>query len=156
LMTPDKKNKRAVDDTEIVTWRSATVDVKPLKKKVRKVLPVPTAEELAKKPIKPKPMPIVRAAARSQYDAKLDLHGLTETGAHNLLMEFVRQEIRRGSRKLLVITGKGSSGKTGVLKANMPRWLDVAPIDRYIGSIDEAPAVLGGEGAFLVKLKKPR
>jgi len=154
-MPPRKTTKREIEDAEKVTWRSATVDVKPLKKKARKILPVPTAEELAAKPIKPKPMPIIRTASRMLYDAKLDLHGLTEAGAHHLLMEFVQREIKRGGRKLLVITGKGI-GKAGILRSNVPRWLDVAPIDRYISSIETAPDALGGEGAYLVKLKKPR
>lgn len=141
-------------ESEIDTWQRATSDVRPLKKK--RILPkTVTPEELRKKPIKPKAGFVVRASARSLYDAKLDLHGLTEAGAHQLLMEFVYKQAKRGARKLLIITGKGS-GKAGVLRANVPRWLDVEPLCNSISSVEPAPDQLGPDGAFLIRLKKPR
>lgn len=97
----------------------------------------------------------MRAPARSQYDAKIDLHGMTEAGAYPILMDFVQRECQRGAQRLLIITGKGS-GKSGVLRANVPRWLDVETIARYITAIELAPTNLGGDGAFIVRLKKPR
>lgn len=137
-------------------WHQAVGDVKPLRKRTlapRKL----SDEELARKPIKPKAEPAPpRAPARAAYDAKIDLHGLTESGAYPLLMDFVERERRRGARSLLVITGKGSGKSAGVLRANVPRWLDVEPIARYISAIELAPANLGGDGALLVRLKKPK
>ena len=136
-------------------WYAAIGDVKPLRKK--RTAPVKlSAEELARKPIKPKVEAAPpRAPARSAYDAKIDLHGLTESGAYPLLMDFVMREYKRGARSLLVITGRGT-GNAGVLRTNVPRWLDVEPVASYITAIELAPANLGGDGALLVRLKKPK
>lgn len=150
-------------DAERVVWHTATHDVKPLPKKRRLPPPILSAEELAKKPIKAKPVTAtVRSGVRA-YDAKLDLHGLTEAGAHALLMEFVRQQQARGARQLLIITGKGAgkgAGKDGskssVLRVNVPRWLETEAVMRFISSVQPAPPQLGGEGALIVRLKKPR
>lgn len=143
------------DNGEDAVWESATNDVAPLKKK--RVLPPDRLApgERSKKPIKAHAEISVRAPARSAYDAKIDLHGMTEAGAHPILMDFVRNQQQRGAQRLLIITGRGS-GNSGVLKANVPRWLDVESIARYITSIELAPTNLGGDGAFIVRLKKPR
>lgn len=144
---------RIVPDPEV--WEANIGDVKPLKKK--RTLPPRklSSEELAKKPIKPKAGALPRAPARSAYDAKIDLHGMTEAGAYTILMDFVVQQRKRGAQRLLVITGKGS-GKSGILKANVPRWLDVEPVASYVTAIELAPTNLGGDGAFIVRLKKPK
>lgn len=141
--------------TDDLDWNSLVSDVKPLKKK--RTLPPERLQpnERSTKPIKAKPEIAVRASARSQYDAKIDLHGMTESGAHPILIDFVRRQRARGAQRLLVITGKGS-GKSGVLRANVPRWLDVEPIASYITAIELAPRNLGGDGAYIVRLKKPR
>jgi DNA-nicking Smr family endonuclease len=86
-------------------------------------------------------------------DARLDLHGMTQAVAHNALAHFITAQHKTGSRKLLIITGKGR-GNQGVLRANLPQWL---------ASFKEAPDILtlrpaalkhGGDGAFYVLLKK--
>lgn len=130
-------------------WQAVTAIVKPLKKKavVTRVL---TAEELANKPFKSKSGPR-RAPVRNAYDAKIDLHGLTEDAAHQALLKFVNDYRQRGAHRLLVITGK-----SGALRTNTPRWLDVPPVSYAIAGIDVAPVSLGGEGAYIVRLKKPR
>ena len=135
------------------TWRAATADIKPLKKK-RTVPKALTPEQLAKKPIKPKAAFVVRAASNARaYDAKLDLHGLTESAAHSTLMAWVGQQVKRGARRLLVITGKGAKGSS-IIRTNVPRWLDVPPTAQNISGIEQAPPTLGGKGAYIIKLTK--
>jgi DNA-nicking Smr family endonuclease len=135
------------DDDDI--WQAVTAIVKPLKKKavVTRVL---TTEELAAKSMKFKSSPR-QARVRSAYDAKIDLHGLTESAAHQAVLAFVKDCHQRGAQRLLVITGK-----SGALRINVPRWLDVPPLSYAISGIDAAPVSLGGEGACIVRLKKPR
>ena len=148
--------KRTLSDVERVGWAIATQDVRPLKGK-RRVLRLVDFKALMLKPVKvdPKLKPPPRTPARALYDAKLDLHGLTETGAYQLLMNFIGQEIARGTRRLLIITGKGA-GAGGALRAGVPRWLDVEPIASRVRSVETAPVGLGGEGAYLVTLKAKR
>lgn len=145
---------RKPSELEEKTWRAATADIKPLKKK-RTVPKALTPEQLAKKPIKPKAVFVVRAASNARsYDSKLDLHGLNESAAHSALMAWVGQQIKRGARRLLVITGKGTTKGSSVIRTNVPRWLDVPPIAQSISSIEEAPVTLGGAGAYIIRLKK--
>ncbi|MBL8643120.1 MAG: Smr/MutS family protein [Rhodospirillaceae bacterium] len=93
-------------------------------------------------------------------DAKLDLHGLTLAQAHGALIAFIRTQAERGSRSVLVITGKGSAAKdtgerqTGRIKAELIHWLNAAPLRPYILAVTEAPARQGGSGAAYVLLKR--
>jgi len=92
-------------------------------------------------------------------DAKLDLHGLTEAGAHRALCAFVLAAYRRGDRLVLVVTGKGSPDPErarGVLKAMVPRWLDEAPMAKLIADKRWAHIRHGGEGALYVYLRKAK
>ncbi len=142
--------QRDLSDHDRVNWAVAMQDVRPLKGKKRIIRPIdPLLLKL--KPIKAK-TPVLRVATKSLYDGKLDLHGLTEAGAHQLLIQFMQNEIARQSKKLLIITGKGSLA----LHSGVPRWLDVEPIASAVRSVELAPQNLGGDGAYLVTLKAKR
>jgi DNA-nicking Smr family endonuclease len=86
--------------------------------------------------------------------AKLDLHGMTEAAAHGTLMTFIVAAHRRGDRLVLIVTGKGESGR-GVLKAMVPRWLEEAPMTKLIADKRWAHKRHGGDGALYVYLRKP-
>lgn len=85
-------------------------------------------------------------------DATLDLHGMTQTKAHNAFISFVHKHIKLDSRRLLVITGKGS----GILQQALPKWLDSPDISGQILAYDEAKAKHGGSGAYYILLKRKR
>ncbi len=87
--------------------------------------------------------------------AKLDLHGMTEAAAHGALTAFMLSAHRRGDRLVLVVTGKGSGGP-GVLRQNVPRWLEEAPMAKIIAEKRWAHRRHGGEGALYVYLRKKR
>ncbi|MDE0202848.1 MAG: Smr/MutS family protein, partial [Rhodospirillaceae bacterium] len=59
-------------------------------------------------------------------EARLDLHGRTQDQAHDSLRDFIQESRMARRRCVLVITGKGSvaSGKGGVLRQMVPRWLN--------------------------------
>jgi DNA-nicking Smr family endonuclease len=81
--------------------------------------------------------------------AKLDLHGLTEAMAHRALASFLEAAAGRGVRRVLVVTGR-----SGVLKMQVPRWLAEAGFQRLVAKIEPAERRHGGEGALYVQLRK--
>jgi DNA-nicking Smr family endonuclease len=75
--------------------------------------------------------PVIRKLARGRLpiDGRIDLHGLTQSEAHNLLFGFLARAHERGLRHVLVITGKGASrGSEGALKRAGPGLVEQAGI----------------------------
>lgn len=99
-------------------------------------------------------------------EARIDLHGMTLSEAHPVLVDFVIDAHARGLRLLLVITGKGRSGKgedhgpipirRGVLKQQVPGWLTAPPLGPLVLEIREAHQRHGGGGAYYVYLRRSR
>ncbi len=89
---------------------------------------------------------------KEPIDAKLDLHGMTQEKAHNALVAFIEKQVRLESRRLLVITGKGS----GILRSALPRWLAEPGLNKSILAFDVAKAKHGGDGAYYILLKRKR
>ena len=116
-----------------------------------------------KLPPKPRPHPIekpvIRKLARGRLpiDGRIDLHGLTQSEAHNLLFGFLARAHERGLRHVLVITGKGSSrGSEGVLKRIVPDWLSKPEFRFLISGYEDAARSHGGEGALYIRLRRER
>jgi len=114
-------------------------------------------------PSKPRPHPIekpvIRKLARGRLpiDGRIDLHGLTQSEAHNLLFGFLARAHERGLRHVLVITGKGSSrGSEGVLKRIVPDWLGKPEFRFLISGYEDAARSHGGEGALYIRLRRER
>jgi len=86
------------------------------------------------------------------YEAKIDLHGMTQNEAHDKLEKFLCRQKLRGAKCVLVITGKsrGKKGGIGVLKRVVPFWMDNLKIVRTYST---ASSKDGGEGALYVYLK---
>ncbi len=64
-------------------------------------------------------------------ERKLDLHGLTAQRAYHALVAFVRSAHADRLRCVEVITGRGSGDETGVLRRELPLWLnrpDIRPL----------------------------
>jgi DNA-nicking Smr family endonuclease len=90
-------------------------------------------------------------------EGKIDLHGRTQDEAHDALLHFLQRAHQHGKRKLLVITGKGmTQSKSGILKANVPRWLNEPVFRRLVLAISQARPEHGGEGALYVLLKRQK
>jgi DNA-nicking Smr family endonuclease len=88
-------------------------------------------------------------------EARLDLHGMTQTEAHRALEIFIRSSRAAGRRCVLVITGRGSVGG-GVLRAAVPRWLDEPAFRPHLLAIATAQPRDGGAGALYVMLRRTR
>ena len=93
--------------------------------------------------------------ASLKADAILDLHGLTQDRAHALVITFIKRAAAHDYRTLLIITGKGKQG-SGVLRANVPKWLDTPQLRPFILAITYGSSKEGGEGALRVLLKRQR
>lgn len=114
-------------------------------------------------PAKPRPHPIekpvIRKLARGRLpiDGRIDLHGLTQSEAHNLLFGFLARAHERGLRHVLVITGKGTSrGSEGVLKRTVPDWLGKAEFRSLVSGYEDAARSHGGDGALYIRLRRER
>ncbi len=98
-----------------------------------------------------------RKFTRGEYpiDASLDLHGMTRERAHIALNNFIRSHYEQGSRGLLIITGKGEKGQ-GVIRYELPHWLNAGDIRPLIVAFNPAKPHHGGQGAFYVLLRRKR
>lgn len=95
------------------------------------------------------------AKGRLAIEARLDLHGLFQGQAHDLLLDFIYRAHERGLRHVLVITGKGSSmGSEGALRRAVPLWFSKAEFRFLISSYEWAARHHGGEGALYVRLAR--
>lgn len=94
---------------------------------------------------------------RMGIDGRVDLHGMTQSEAHNALIGFIRRSHAAGRRMVLVITGKGQMPRgEGVLRLSVPRWLREAEVGRLVLSVHQAQPQHGGGGAYYVLLKRRR
>ena len=187
MTATDKPRRRPLSDEERALWRGVTKSVKPLKRRKRQAEAAgeaPTISETAAREARPAtarhPMPIARRAAPQpppleplerrakqrlargidSIDARLDLHGYTQSDAHAALFRFLRRAQHDGAKLVLVVTGKGGRGEPGsgrgVLKRQVPMWLALPEFRSLIVGFDEAAIGHGGQGALYVRLRRPR
>ena len=122
-----------------------------------------TPDKDGKKPAKhrhhPLEKPVKRKLSRGALalEARIDLHGMFQSEAHTVLLDFIIRAHERGLRHVLVITGKGSSmGSEGALKRAVPLWFSKPEFRFFISSYEPAARNHGGEGAFYVRLSRQR
>jgi DNA-nicking Smr family endonuclease len=89
-------------------------------------------------------------------DGRIDLHGLTQAEAHAALARFLRQAQTRGAGLVLVITGKGGGEGRGVLRRQVPLWLEGTEFRSLVIGFDAAGISHGGEGALYVRVRRGR
>jgi hypothetical protein len=71
--------------------------------------------------------------------------------AHSALLHFLRQSVAREARTVLVITGK-----SGVLRREVPQWLALPDFRALLIGFEQAAIRHGGEGALYLRLRKSR
>jgi DNA-nicking Smr family endonuclease len=84
-------------------------------------------------------------------EGRLDLHGMIQDEAHRALAGFIRAARADGKRCVLVITGR-----SGVLRAAVPRWLDEPELRQHLLALATAQPRDGGAGALYVMLRRTR
>ncbi|WMT75061.1 Smr/MutS family protein [Bradyrhizobium sp. Ash2021] len=186
-LTPPRR-KRGLSEEERALWESVAKQVKPLRKRHRAAKP-PAAPPEAEAPVAPKPFaspkppappkiitpprqeppplaPIGRrershlSRGRKEIDARLDLHGMTQSRAHHRLFTFLQRAHSDGLTFVLVITGKGKVGgaesERGVLRRQVPLWLSLPEFRSLVVGFEEAHIGHGGEGALYVRVRRSR
>jgi len=96
---------------------------------------------------------------RKEIDARLDLHGMTQTRAHRALSGFLQRAHSDGLTFVLIITGKGKMGaesERGVLRRQVPQWLSLPEFRSLVVGFEEAHVGHGGEGALYVRIRRSR
>ena len=98
-------------------------------------------------------------------EGRLDLHGMNQGEAREALMRFIRGAHAAQKRCVLVVTGKGNTGrrsedwltsKPGVLKQNVPIWLREGDLSSIVLQAVAAQPRDGGYGALYVYLRRRR
>lgn len=164
-------------------WDAVMRDVTPIKGREKTVrLPAPKKVSKASKVVQAAEKPASSRTVPQGHDvdrntlkrfqkgqmpieARLDLHGMNQGQAHEALRAFIAASYAAGRRCVIVITGKGLTGKTseewgnakpGVLKQRVPEWLEDAALKPYILQISKAQRKDGGDGALYVLLRRKR
>jgi DNA-nicking Smr family endonuclease len=197
IEAPRQKRTREVTPEEAALWEEVARSIEPLGKgphkarlamqlKRRPAPPSPPAHiEKPERPVaqpaqKPKPSKAGPAQTfepkrarrlakgRIAIDARLDLHGMTQSEAHAALSRFLANAHAQGLRHVKIITGKGRSGEAagerstpweaesgrGVLRRMVPQWLGEPAMRAIVVSYTEAGRGHGGEGALYVHLRR--
>ena len=183
LSAPTRR-KRALSEEERALWEGVAKQVKPLRKQravKAQASPQVETQAVVKPAVPPKSIP-VRAApppksppplaplgrrersklsrGKQEIDARLDLHGMTQTRAHRLLFSFLQRAHSDGLTFVLVITGKGKVGgaesERGVLRRQVPHWLGLPEFRTLVVGFEEAHIGHGGEGALYVRVRRAR
>jgi len=94
-------------------------------------------------------------------DDRIDLHGMTQAAAHRALAHFLHRAQHDGARVVLVITGKGKAGadphaERGVLKRQVPLWLESPELRPLVIGFESANIGHGGAGALYVRMRRAR
>jgi DNA-nicking Smr family endonuclease len=180
------RRKRGLSEEERALWEGVAKQTKPLRKRHRALKPPvasPEAEaQAAPEPAaapKPPPSPIGSpprseppplapigrrershlSRGRQEIDARLDLHGMTQTRAHRALFGFLQRAHHDGMTFVLIITGKGKMGsesERGVLRRQVPHWLGLPEFRTMVVGFEEAHIGHGGEGALYVRVRRAR
>jgi len=101
------------------------------------------------------------ARGREPIEARLDLHGYTQSQAHAALLRFLHRAQADGVKMALIVTGKGtgkagSAHERGVLKRQVPLWLALPEFRSLVVGFEDAHTGHGGEGALYVRLRRAR
>jgi DNA-nicking Smr family endonuclease len=96
------------------------------------------------------------ARGRDPIDARVDLHGMTQAQAHAALARFLRRAQADDAKYVLVVTGKGREPERGVLRRQVPLWLEQPEFRTLVVGFDTAHIGHGGEGALYVRVRRKR
>ncbi|MDQ3124530.1 MAG: Smr/MutS family protein [Pseudomonadota bacterium] len=91
---------------------------------------------------------------RDPIEAKFDLHGFGRFQAQDALTAFLLGAQARGYRSVLVITGQGRRGGTGVIRASVHEWLQSPALRGVVSGFASAARHHGGDGALYVTIRR--
>lgn len=90
---------------------------------------------------------------RTRPERTLDLHGSRAQDAHAAVRRFLREAQADGLRCVAIVTGKGSSAEGGVLKRELPHWLNAPELRPLL--LGAAHRHAANAGAVHLLLRRP-
>lgn len=94
------------------------------------------------------------ARERDPIEARIDLHGYGRFQAQDALTAFLIGAQARGCRSVLVITGQGRRGGSGVIRASVHEWLQAPALRGVVSGFAPAARHHGGDGALYVTIRR--
>jgi DNA-nicking Smr family endonuclease len=181
--TAKPKNPGLIQDDDLVLWESVAQSINPLSgrklKSKLEALAKGAQPKASKSPAVAVPARQITASkapdmahgkapgldrrtqlrlrrGKVEVEARLDLHGMTQEAAHDALFGFLQRTQARGYKTVLVVTGKGTraDGRIGVLRQQVPRWLNEPRFRALVHAFDYAAPPDGGEGALYILLRR--
>jgi DNA-nicking Smr family endonuclease len=161
-----KKHRAAKPQTVSPATEAPTVATPAASPSPSSPAKIPRAPKPAGPPAAPPLAPLGRrersqlSRGRKEIEARIDLHGMTQTRAHHALSGFLQRAHSDGLTFVLVITGKGrtvgAESERGVLRRQVPLWLNLPEFRTLVVGFEEAHIGHGGEGALYVRIRRSR
>ncbi len=179
---PGRRRMRRLSDEEITLWLMVTKSVtprpdatlptpaSPAPEPAAETAPIPPAPQIPPKPAPAATLPGLApldrrlrqrlTRGRTDVDAVIDLHGLTQQEAHGALHRFLcprasqwRETRARRHRQRRKPRAENYGG-AGVLRRNVPLWLRAPDWRGLVVGFEEASRPHGGAGALYVRLRR--
>jgi DNA-nicking Smr family endonuclease len=175
---PDVRRKRGLTDTDRAEWAAYVRHVAPLEGRERPepppelpapsfTQPAPRQAALPAAPRRVEPLVIDRQpggldnatwnrfrAGKLAPTRTLDLHGRTAQRAFHALHDFLHRAAMDRQRCVEVITGRGSGPEGGVIRRELPLWLNLSELRPLVLAV--AYPHPANVGAVRVLLRRPR
>lgn len=173
--------RRQLSDEELALWSGFARSLTPLRQRAKSgKLPAagsqtatvsvqtrapPASSATTMPPLAPLDRRLKQRVVRGRepIDARIDLHGMTQSEAHALLFDFLQRARADGAKIVLVVTGKGvgrggqdTAAGRGVLKRQVPNWLSLPQFRSLVVGFGDAHSSHGGQGALYVRLRRQR
>ncbi len=174
--------RRGLSKTDLALWHAFTADIVPLFGHKRPDLPgtpapasppaaAPSPAPAAPGPAPRPPVPELRvneqpggldrrrwkALRKGGHMAErvLDLHGRRANEAHAALRSFLHDAALDGVRMVTVVTGKGPAPEGGILKRELPHWLNAPELRPLVlGAAHPHPTNTGAVN-ILLRRRRP-
>jgi len=91
---------------------------------------------------------------KTRAERTLDLHGYTAQQAHGMVRAFLASAVSDGLRCVAIVTGKGSTEGGGVLRRELPFWLNAHDLRPLVLALAHPHAA--NAGAVHVLLRRRR
>ena len=153
-----RRRQRGLSEADRALWRAYAAEIVPLPGRALPPAPAPppaASAPTAKAPIVAAPTPAPRWAppdiavntppsglddrrwrdlrrGRIAPERTIDLHGRRAQEAHAAVHAFLADAYAEGLRCVAVITGRGSTTEGGVLRRELPHWLNAPDLRRII------------------------
>ena len=155
-IAPLRRRKAESRDAAEVAPAAPKASAKPSTPLLRS--PRPRRRNAAPPPLAPLGRRMKQKLARgtTEIDGRIDLHGMTQADAHAALAHFLRRAQRATRRSCWSSPARAARQveERGVLKRQVPLWLESAELRSFVVGFESAGIGHGGEGALYVRVSE--